>query len=142
MQRKNIELNKNIGTKMLSEMYAEIDAYTAESSQKLVGKALSKCAEENLIGEDDINMMGYEYLMQLKKPDIAEAIFKSNTFLHPNSANVHDSYGEVLAMKGDLEQSIKYYEKAVKLAKKNDDGDLELFQKNLENVKKKYEENK
>ena len=132
----------NTGKIMLSEMFAKIDAYTAGTSEKSVGKALAKCLEAKLIGEADINTMGYEYLLEHKKPEIAKAIFKSNTFLHPKSANVHDSYGEILAMNGDLEQSIKYYEKAVKLAKQNNDGDLELFQANLEKVKKKYEQNK
>lgn len=134
--------NNEVGKTMLTEMFAKINAYTAGTSEKPVGKAISKCLDAKLIREDDINMMGYEYLLQHKKPDIARAIFKSNTILHPNSANVHDSYGEVLAMKGDFEQSIKYYERAVKLAEKNKDGNLELFQENLAKVKKKYEEGK
>jgi len=80
--------------------------------------------------------------MQHKKPKIAESIFRSNTILFPNSANAHDSYAESLMMNGDLESSLKNYQKAVDLATENEDRDLNLFKKNLESIKSKLENKK
>ena len=89
--------------------------------------------------EWDINMLGYQYLMEHQKPKIAKSIFKANTILHPNSPNVFDSYAESLMAEGDIESSIKNYKKAVEIATKNEDGDLELYKKNLEKAKLKMQ---
>ena len=48
-----------------------------------------------------------------------------------------DSYAELLMINGDLEASVKNYQKAVDIAIGNEDRDLELFQKNLEIIKQK-----
>ncbi|WP_461641367.1 hypothetical protein [Labilibaculum euxinus] len=48
-----------------------------------------------------------------------------------------DSYAELLMINGDLEASVKNYQKAVDIAIGNEDRDLELFQKDLEIVKQK-----
>ena len=83
-----------------------------------------------------INGMGYDYLLQQKKPEVAEAIFKANTILYPGSANVYDSYGEALAMNGKMKDSLHNYKKAVELAKENEDPNLEMFEDNLKKKKK------
>jgi C-terminal processing protease CtpA/Prc len=124
-------------SKLFLDLNSKFDHYTAGKSEEEILKGLTECRDVKLFGEGEINMLGYEYLMEHKKPKIAEAIFKSNTILFPNSANAHDSYAESLMMNGDLESSLKNYQKAVELATENKDRDLSLFKKNLESIKSK-----
>ena len=114
---------------------------SGRSSNRLTSQ-IKVCQEANLFDEGDINRLGYEYLLEYKKPKIAKSIFKANTILHPNSANVFDSYAESLMMSGDLESSLKNYQIAVDLAIENEDRDTELFKKNLEIIKSKIESGK
>ena len=51
--------------------------------------------------------------------------------------NFNDSYAESLMMNGDLESSLKNYQRAVDIATENQDRDIELYKKNLENIKSK-----
>jgi len=96
---------------------------------------LKKCQKEELLDESKINRMGYDYLMKHKKPNIAGAIFRANTLLFPNSANVYDSYAESLYLSKNLEEALTNYQKAADIAKANDNPNLDLFLKNLEKVK-------
>ncbi len=128
-------------TELYLDLVSGLDQYTEGKSDKAVLQGLMKCRDENVLAEWDINTLGYDYLMQYEKPKTAQAIFKANTILHPNSANVFDSYAESLMMNGDLASSIKNYQKAVEIAAKNEDRDLELFKKNLENAKSKMKTN-
>ena len=123
-------------------MYSIFDKYTPGNSDETVLRGLEECREAKLLGEGDINVLGYEYLIEHKKTKTAEAIFKANTILYPNSANVFDSYAESLMLNGDLESSLKNYQIAVELAIENEDGNLEAFKKNLESVKVKINSEK
>ncbi|WP_367392123.1 S41 family peptidase [Lewinella sp. LCG006] len=129
-------------TQLFSDLNSKLDHYTAGKSEEEILQGLTTCEEAGLLGEGDINMLGYEYLMEHKKPQIAKAIFRANTLLHPNSANVFDSYAEALMMEGDLTASLENYQKAVDIARENQDRDLEFFEKNLENVRRKLSEGK
>lgn len=122
---------------LLTNLNQQLDRYTPGQSEQNIYKRLKACTTAQLLQEGDINLLGYEYLMEYKKPKIAEAIFKANTQLHPNSANVYDSYAESLAMNGQLEAALRSYQKAVNLAIENEDADLELFKKNLETFRGK-----
>jgi hypothetical protein len=73
--------------------------------------------------------------MNYKKSKVAEAIFKANTMLFPEAANVYDSYAEALAINGKLKESAENYQKAIDIAKATNDPNLELFMENLEKVK-------
>ena len=77
-----------------------------------------------------INDMGYAYLGN-KQLNAACAIFKSNTEIFTDSPNAHDSYAEVLALKGNKKEALKHYKKAVFLAEKQNDRQLDAFKKNL-----------
>lgn len=125
-----------------SEFQAHLVQYIAGESEQNILQGLTSCRDAGVLGEQDINMLGYEYLMDHKKPKIAESIFKANTALYPNSPNVYDSYAESLMMNGDLESSRKYYQKAVDVATKNEDRDVEFYKKNLEKVEKKLAKSK
>ncbi len=127
---------------LFADLNSKLDHYTAGQSEEEILEQLTICREVGLLGEGDINIMGYEYLLEYKKPLIAESIFRANTLLHPNSANVFDSYGEALMMRGDLAASVENYQRAVDIAKENQDRDLELFEKNLANVKQQLSEEK
>ncbi len=64
--------------------------------------------------ENQLNMLGYQ-LMWRDMLDAAIEIFKLNIGAYPESANPHDSLGEVYVAAGDNEQAIKYYQKALAL---------------------------
>lgn len=122
---------------LFMDLNSKIDHYTAGKSDETILESLRECQEANLFDEGDINNLGYEYLLTYEKPKIAESIFRANTILYLNSANAYDSYGESLMINGDLEASLKNYQRAVDIAIANKDSNLELFQKNLENIKQK-----
>ncbi len=71
-----------------------------DSTRKVSGRAM--------------NSLGYT-LIQLKKLDDAEAVFKQNTVDFPQSWNAWDSYAEVWMDKGDTEKAITYYKKSLEL---------------------------
>ncbi len=122
---------------LFANLNSNIDAYRGSSSEKSVVESMKACKEAGLIGEGEINGLGYQYLIEHEKPLTAELIFKTNTLLYPNSANVYDSYGEALAANGKLNQALKSYEMAVQVAEKNGAPNLDLFKENLEKIKKK-----
>jgi len=124
-------------TKIYLDFTSNLEEYDEGKSDDSILKGLTKCKNEDVLAEQDINMLGYEYLMEHKKPKIAQSIFRANTLLHPNSANVFDSYAESLMMAGDIEASIKSYQKAVDVAAKNEDRDLDFYKINLEKAKEK-----
>ena len=129
-------------TKTFMNLNQALDKYTAEESEENILKSLKNCLDNNILQEWEINILGYDYLMQHNKPKIAECIFRANTILHPNSANVFDSYAESLMMNGDTKASVENYQKAVEIATKNEDRDLDLFKENLSKAKEKLEAKK
>lgn len=98
---------------------------------------LTESHKQGFHKEHDINNLGYRLLGQPKKSKTAELVFKVNTILYPNSANVYDSYAEALALNGKSKKALIAYEKAVSLAKKNGSESLTIFIDNLERHKKK-----
>lgn len=130
------EKTKETYSKYLNSLYRTLDQYKAGDSEEMILEALNSCRDNDILGEGDINRLGYQYLMENENGPAAEAIFKANTMLYPSSANVYDSYGEALMMNGNLKASVESYEKAVAAAKENGDGNLPFYQENLERVKK------
>jgi CubicO group peptidase (beta-lactamase class C family) len=61
-----------------------------------------------------LNRLGY-HLINLERIEDAIKIFKLNIEAHPKVANCYDSLGEAYMTKGDKENAIKYYEKALEL---------------------------
>ena len=64
--------------------------------------------------ENDLNEWGYQLLKQEKNKE-ALAIFKLNTTLHPQSANVYDSLGEVQEIMGNNKEAVINYRKSLNL---------------------------
>jgi len=56
----------------------------------------------------------------VKQYDKAYNIFKTNVDNYPTSANVFDSMGEVLILKGDTIAAIENYEKSLQINPKNE----------------------
>lgn len=129
-------------TKLYKGLQKDLTSYTPDQSEKAILKGLTACRDVGLLQEWNINALGYEYLLEHKKPQIARSIFHANTILYNESANAHDSYAESLMMTGQSEQSIENYQKAVELATKHEDRDLELFKKNLSSAKQQLKSKK
>ena len=83
-----------------------------------------------------INNMGYSYLGN-EQINAAYVIFKSNTEIYPDLPNAHDSFAEVLALKGKKEEALKHYKQAVLLAEKQNDRQVNVYKNNLLNLETK-----
>ena len=75
------------------------------------------------VSESELNTIGY-WLFQQEKYLDAKSVFKLNLELFPNSANVHDSYAEVLIKLKDYEQAKIILINGLKLAKIEDNNNL------------------
>ena len=64
--------------------------------------------------EDDLNEWGYSLLNKGNGQQAIE-IFKLNTFLHPESANVFDSLADAYERSGDKTPAIQYYRKCLEI---------------------------
>lgn len=62
----------------------------------------------------ELNTLGY-VLLRAGETDKATTVFHFNTFIHRYNPNVHDSYGEALALAGKTEAALKAYEKALSI---------------------------
>ncbi|MBI5476221.1 MAG: tetratricopeptide repeat protein [Ignavibacteriales bacterium] len=69
--------------------------------------------------EREFNSWGYR-LLQRSESEKAIEVFKLNAELHPESANVYDSLGEVYMKAGNKELAIKNYEKSLELDPNNE----------------------
>lgn len=124
-------ITKSKYEQMFAELNATFSKYKEGKSEEAILNVLQMCTDKKMLAEWEINMMGYDHLMQYEKPKIAQAIFRANTILHPKSSNVYDSYAEALMANGDIKSSIENYKKAVQMATINEDEDLQLFKDNL-----------
>jgi predicted alpha/beta superfamily hydrolase/TolA-binding protein len=80
--------------------------------------------------ENEFNALGYR-LLGMDRMDDAVEIFKLNVELYPESANAHDSLGEVYMNKGDKKLAVKHYKKSLQLNPENNNAREML--KGLEN---------
>jgi predicted alpha/beta superfamily hydrolase len=85
------------------------------------------------VPENMMNSLGYQ-LMGAKKLEEAITVFQKNVVLYPESANPYDSLGEGLEAAGKFDTAKQNFQKAIELAKKNNDGSLPEFQRHLERV--------
>ncbi len=70
------------------------------------------------VSEGNLNRLGYGF-MNNEKMKFAQDVFKVNTVLYPESANVYDSYAEACMKIGDTELAIENYKKALQLDPQN-----------------------
>ncbi|MFZ1255594.1 MAG: hypothetical protein WAR77_04535, partial [Saprospiraceae bacterium] len=112
-----------------------LEHYKQGESEISVSTSIKDLVDSGLFGEWDINTLGYQYMMELKKPEMGLCILKSNTILFPNSPNVFDSYGEALKINGDLTSALESYQKAVDIATENNDKNLTYYKDALQKIK-------
>ena len=129
-------------TKLYMDLNSHFDSYIPGKTDDAIFQKLSKCIDAGLLSEWEINILGYDHLMGNNKPKIAQSILRANTLLFPNSSNVYDSYAESLIANENFELAVVNYQKAVELAEKHEDDNLDLFKKNLATAKSKLKTNK
>jgi uncharacterized protein len=93
------------------------------------------------VTEVQLNIAGYHFLQNANNIDEALKIFRKNIELHPESANVYDSYGEGLETAGYKNEAVENYKKAIKLAKKVNHPHLTIFEEHLERVRATINQN-
>jgi hypothetical protein len=106
---KSIEIRPTFANHMTRAMIAEKKGDKKKAAE-LRQKALA------MAGEVEMNQYGYTLLGQ-KRIEEAIAIFRKNVDMHPESWNVHDSLGEALAIKGDKNEAVSCYSKALSMVK-------------------------
>lgn len=104
--------------KTMAEAEAAFKEKKVKEGEDKVLKALEQALTEELANEMMINELGYMYLGK-KQLDFAVAVFKFNVKAFPKSGNVYDSLGEAYKEKGDLELSLKNYQKAIEINPNN-----------------------
>jgi hypothetical protein len=102
----------------LNAAEAMYDKNPGEAEEK-VYSSLETVLNKNLIGEPDINMLGYEFLGE-QKTALAISVLKFNTEKFPESSNVWDSLGEAYMINGDKELAISNYKKSLELNPENE----------------------
>lgn len=86
-----------------------------------IATALQRGLDAGIHTEASINGLGYVYL-QADALAMAVAVFKFNADTFPDSWNVHDSYGEALALAGQRAEAIAAYEQSVALNPESESG--------------------
>lgn len=125
------------GKDLLLSMVKLLNKADANTDQDKIVAKVKAAYQADLVGEGDINLLGYIYMQDFNNSFAAEALLKSNTLLFPDSPNVYDSYAEALIMNGKLEMGVKNFKKAVKLAEVHKDPNTELFKENLAKAEQK-----
>jgi hypothetical protein len=121
------------------ELIKQLNALDPATEFDVVLQSLKHYLGEGFVDENLINNLGYEYLNSFNEPLLAEAILRANSLFFPDSPNVHDSYGEALAENDKLKASVASYQKAVEVAKAQNDPRVDFYQQNLEKVKAKMD---
>jgi predicted alpha/beta superfamily hydrolase len=78
--------------------------------------------------EEIVNELGYQ-LLGMKALDQSLVVFRYNTEIYPQSANVWDSLADALEQTGKTDDALAACRKAVSLAEANRDPNLETFRK-------------
>jgi uncharacterized protein len=86
--------------------------------------------------EGEVNRLGYR-LMERKRLDEAIVVFQRNVELHPGSANVYDSLGDGYENVGKFDLAKEEVQKAVDVATKTNDPQLDGFKEHLKQVTEK-----
>jgi CubicO group peptidase (beta-lactamase class C family) len=90
-------------------------ALKTKSYEKAIDVAIDLQESQNIkFGINDVNDWGYILIGQNKKAEALE-IFRLNTVLYPENANAYDSLAETYGALGNMEQAVKYYQKALEI---------------------------
>lgn len=127
----NIINSKNVPVKKAKQQAATLYARSliSEGEDASFAKLITMApdsANYNLT-EGDMNNLGYEFVNN-QKIDLALQTFRAGVYIFPNSDNLFNSYGEILAKSGRKEAAIIMYKKSILLNSKNEDSQKALKQ--------------
>ncbi len=91
-----------------------ITQQNSENAKELYYKLKTNKFDSYDFSEKSLNNLGYDILVRYNFDD-AIAIFKLNTQAYPESANTWDSLGDGYFWKGDKENAVKSYKKALEI---------------------------
>lgn len=101
-----------------------MDEKGIEQAQNLFEEILTDTSQYILI-ESELNVLGYQLLRQ-GKFDQALAVLKMNVQAFPDSWNVYDSLGELLAWTGSTDAAIENFQKSLELNPANENAEKNL----------------
>lgn len=115
-------VNQEQGLKWIDQAIAQAKTFNALNVKSGLLKSIGKTAEADALmkeaypiaTENELNQYGYQ-LLQEGHHDKAIEIFTMNTQKFPKSANTFDSLGEAYATKGDKNNAIKNFKKALSM---------------------------
>lgn len=90
-----------------------------QEALRVLESGLGDAHAAGLLGEQDINMFGYQMAGQGQSA-LAIAVFTFNVNAYPESSNVYDSLGEAYMNDGQTKRAIKNYKKSIELDPEND----------------------
>lgn len=93
-----------------------------------VSNVLISASDNGIIDEEDVNNLGYEYLMNKQDTEMAISVFLFNTKRYPKSSNTYDSLGEAYMKAGKKKLAIINYEKSLELNPQNENA-VEMLKK-------------
>jgi tetratricopeptide (TPR) repeat protein len=94
-------------------LYEHMKDEDADRSPEAVERLLADGGYETA-NSRTLNDVGYALLAE-DELDMAIAVFRHNIGLFPDEANPYDSLGEAYMIKGDPEQALEYYRKALEI---------------------------
>ena len=97
-----------------------------EEAQQKFDEILSDTSKYLLL-ENEFNILGYEYARERKNEE-AIAVLRMNVKAFPDSWNVYDSFGEMLAWTGSTDEAIKNFKKSLELNPSNENAVKNLDQ--------------
>ncbi len=131
-QQQKVTLHQSL-TEELKQQWSSISPTTPIHEVLTI---LKSCHGNHLIGQDDINSIGYHFLTQWNDAPKAEKIFELNVAFYPNEPNVYDSYGEALEANGKPDQAAINFTKAYRLGVSSDSPYNDYFKSNVERYQK------
>lgn len=89
-----------------------------EKALEIYKNSLKQDPNNPIISRVNINRLGYHFIRK-EQTNAAHDVFKVNTMLYPENADVYDSYGEVCKLQGNIDLAILNYSKSLELDPQN-----------------------
>jgi len=123
--------NKLVQQKKLSAALINIESLVKTDKVNAAAKVkqhLQQAMTAEIIDEEQINIMGYEYLIHQQNAEMAILLFSYNTKMFPDSFNAFDSLGEAYLKQGNKKLAQQQYKKSLQLNPTNSNAQRVLSQ--------------